>query len=213
MAVVLPDTAGLWLSVEVETYWVQHTFILLAPIYLLARGRFRVHRSSAVYWLGYATMGFFHAVVLMWAGYFSFRNLNYMLCPNYPELYPGMTVSCFCFLLCSLSHIVFANVVCVCVCVCVCVHVQATFCTTSGSAGMRSGTSPCCATSAGTHGHSWRVCVSPCRAVSLPCCALSGCCVVRALRAARAHTAAAATATASRRGRLRQNTRRRRRTE
>lgn len=84
-AMLFPVTNTLLLPLEVETYWVQHILVAVAPIYntiLLTReygGKIsRGYFSSAM--ITYAIFCFYHFIVLQGASLASLANVGNMLC-------------------------------------------------------------------------------------------------------------------------------------
>jgi hypothetical protein len=62
LALMFPDTSGLFQYLESESYWWQHYLILTVPFYLLARDQFLGVRAATykTVWAGLAVLAFLH---------------------------------------------------------------------------------------------------------------------------------------------------------
>ena len=84
LAMIFPDTSGLYQWLEAESYWVQHYLIQAVPLYLLCRRNFQVARLCT---FKTVLTGLWILNVLHYTAYEGFDlltsvNVEFMLCPT-----------------------------------------------------------------------------------------------------------------------------------
>lgn len=98
LAMLFPDTSGLYQWLEAESYWVQHYLIQAVPLYLLCRRNFQALNQCST---KTALAGFWILHVLHYTLYEGFDlmtsvNIEFMLCPTgamnaiFTQLPPGL---------------------------------------------------------------------------------------------------------------------------
>lgn len=84
LAMLFPDTSGLYQWMEAESYWIQHYLIQAVPLYLLCRRNFQVARlcTFKTVLAGLWILNLLHYTVYEGFDLLSTVNVEFMLCPT-----------------------------------------------------------------------------------------------------------------------------------
>ncbi|KAK9510948.1 hypothetical protein O3M35_005619 [Rhynocoris fuscipes] len=91
LALAFPELDALNLPFETWLYWIQHTMMMVIPLYLLHLGVYQVEPLSDLSWslVSYCILVFYHFVILQGIGLPARVNLNHMLCPAIRDPFDG----------------------------------------------------------------------------------------------------------------------------
>ena len=84
LAMLFPDTSGLYQWLEAESYWVQHYLIQAVPLYLLCRRNFQALNecSTKTVLAGYWILHVLHYTLYEGFDLLTLVNIEFMLCPT-----------------------------------------------------------------------------------------------------------------------------------
>lgn len=92
VAIIFPVTNTLFLPFEVSTYWLEHFFLMIIPLYLLRQGGvFTMEKTMDLTWplMSFGIWGIYHFIILEFMSLFTMANLNSMLCPAITDPFYG----------------------------------------------------------------------------------------------------------------------------
>ncbi|KAL1123700.1 hypothetical protein AAG570_001473 [Ranatra chinensis] len=91
LALAFPELDALNLPFETWLYWIQHTMMMVIPLYLLQLGVYETERLTDFTWctVSFGVLLIYHFVVLQGIGIPAQVNLNHMLCPALRDPFGG----------------------------------------------------------------------------------------------------------------------------